>query len=93
MLFRQIFDEKLAQYAYLIGCQKTGEAVVIDPERDVDRYIDLAKATSELAVMAADCEAAANLGAGTRRHAAAAGAAATAEEVLDGMANRNASCK
>ena len=48
---------------------------------------------TELAVMAADCEAAANLGAGTRRHAAAAGAAATAEEVLDGMANRNASCK
>ena len=43
MLFRQIFDEKLAQYAYLIGCQQTGEALIIDPERDVDRYIDLAE--------------------------------------------------
>ena len=42
MLFRQIEDPKLAQYAYLIGCQRTGEAVVFDPERDVDRYIDLA---------------------------------------------------
>lgn len=43
MLFRQIFDEKLAQYAYLIGCQKTGEAIVIDPERDIDTYIDIAE--------------------------------------------------
>ncbi len=34
MFFRQIFDPNLAQYAYLIGCQRTREAVVIDPERD-----------------------------------------------------------
>jgi hydroxyacylglutathione hydrolase len=43
MFMRMIYDEKLAQAAYLIGCQRTGEAVVIDPERDVDRYIDLAE--------------------------------------------------
>jgi hydroxyacylglutathione hydrolase len=43
MLFRQIFDEKLAQYAYLIGCQQTGEAILIDPERDIDQYLDLAE--------------------------------------------------
>lgn len=43
MFFRQITDPKLAQYAYLIGCQKTGEAIIIDPERDVDRYIELAE--------------------------------------------------
>ncbi len=42
MFMRMIYDEKLAQAAYLIGCQRTGEAIVIDPERDVDRYIDLA---------------------------------------------------
>ena len=29
MLFRQYFDPKLAQYAYLVGCQRTGEAIVI----------------------------------------------------------------
>jgi len=45
MLFRQIFDERLAQYAYLVGCQRTREAIVVDPERDVDRY--LAAAASE----------------------------------------------
>ncbi len=44
MLFRQIFDETLAQYAYLIGCQQTGEALLVDPERDIDRYLDLAEA-------------------------------------------------
>ena len=42
MLLRMVYDEWLAQAAYLIGCQRTGEAIVIDPERDADRYIDLA---------------------------------------------------
>jgi len=39
MLFRMLYDDKLAQAAYLIGCQRTGEALVIDPQRDVERYI------------------------------------------------------
>ncbi|MGD2068089.1 MAG: rhodanese-like domain-containing protein [Gemmatimonadota bacterium] len=43
MLFRQIFDDRLAQYAYLVGCQQTGEALLIDPERDVDRYLVIAE--------------------------------------------------
>ena len=42
-VLRQIFDDKLAQYAYLVGCQATGEALVIDPERDVDRYVEMAE--------------------------------------------------
>jgi len=44
MFLRQISDVSLAQNAYLIGCQRTGEAIVIDPERDVDRYLALAAA-------------------------------------------------
>lgn len=43
MLFRQIWDAKLAQYAYLIGCQATGEAIIVDPERDIDQYLELAE--------------------------------------------------
>jgi hypothetical protein len=35
MLVRQLVDRALAQHAYLIGCQRTGEAILIDPERDV----------------------------------------------------------
>ena len=44
MLFRQISDPKLAQYAYLVGCQRTKEALLVDPERDVDRYLEIAQA-------------------------------------------------
>ncbi len=51
MFMRMIYDEKLAQAAYLIGCQRTGEAIVIDPERDVDRYINLA-ADNDLRIVA-----------------------------------------
>lgn len=43
MFFQQIFEEKLAQYAYLIGCQATGEAIIVDPMRDIDRYNAIAK--------------------------------------------------
>ena len=42
MFFRQVFDDTLAQYAYLIGCQRTGDAILFDPQRDIDRYVDLA---------------------------------------------------
>jgi len=38
VLFRQIADPGLAQYTYLVACQRTGEALLIDPERDIDRY-------------------------------------------------------
>lgn len=40
MLFRMLYDDKLAQAAYLIGCQQTGEALIVDPQRDVARYIN-----------------------------------------------------
>ena len=43
MLFRMLYDRKLAQACYFIGCQKTGDAIVIDPQRDVKRYLDLAR--------------------------------------------------
>ena len=44
MFFKRFFDIPLAQASYLIGCQRTGEAVVIDPNRDVQQYIDAAEA-------------------------------------------------
>ncbi len=42
MYLKQIYDAGLAQYAYLIGCQKTGEAILIDPLRDLDQYLEIA---------------------------------------------------
>jgi hydroxyacylglutathione hydrolase len=52
MYFKQFFDEKLAQYAYLVGCQANGTAVIIDPMRDIDQYIDAA-AKEKLTITAA----------------------------------------
>ena len=43
MLLRTIYDEKLAQASYLLGCQATGEALVIDPNRDAEQYIKAAR--------------------------------------------------
>lgn len=54
MYLKQISDPSLAQNAYLIGCQKTGEAIVIDPERDVDRYLELAEKEGLKIVAVAD---------------------------------------
>jgi hydroxyacylglutathione hydrolase len=42
MLFKHIYDEDLAQASYLIGCQRSGEAIVVDARRDVDTFIALA---------------------------------------------------
>ncbi len=54
MYFKQFFDDKLAQYAYLVGCQANGTAVVIDPMRDIDQYINAAAKENLTIVAAAD---------------------------------------
>ena len=42
MYFHRVYNDNLAQASYLVGCQQTGEAVVIDPRRDVGVYLELA---------------------------------------------------
>jgi len=54
MYFKQFFDEKLAQYAYMVGCQANGTAVVIDPMRDIEQYIHAAAQEGLTIVAAAD---------------------------------------
>jgi hydroxyacylglutathione hydrolase len=44
MYMKLLYDTKLAQASYLVGCQATGDAIVIDPSRNVDQYIALAAA-------------------------------------------------
>ena len=51
MFLRMVYDDKLAEAAYVIGCQRTGEAIVIDPERDVDRY-EMVAAANGLRIVA-----------------------------------------
>lgn len=43
MFFQHVYDKSLAQGSYLIGCQATDEAIVIDAQRDIDVYLDIAK--------------------------------------------------
>ncbi|HET8656269.1 MAG TPA: rhodanese-like domain-containing protein [Longimicrobiaceae bacterium] len=44
MILERFYDEKLAQASYLIGCPKTGSALVVDANRDVDPYVRAAEA-------------------------------------------------
>ena len=42
MLLERVYDEDLSQASYVIGCQAAGEALVVDPRRDIQVYLDLA---------------------------------------------------
>ena len=43
MYLKQFVDEGLGNSSYLIGSEATGLAAVIDPQRDVDRYLQVAE--------------------------------------------------
>ena len=43
MILRYVYNTQLAQASYLVGCAATGEALVVDPNRDIDQYIELAE--------------------------------------------------
>jgi hydroxyacylglutathione hydrolase len=43
MLLRRFHDPKLAQTSYLVGCHASREALVVDPNRDIDRYLRTAE--------------------------------------------------
>lgn len=44
MLLRRFYDPKLAQASYLVGCTISGEALVVDPNRDIAPYLETAEA-------------------------------------------------
>lgn len=43
MFFQHIYDKTLAQASYFIGCQAKNEAIVIDAQRDIDIYLEIAQ--------------------------------------------------
>ena len=43
MFFQRFYDDTLAQTSYLIGCAATGEAMVLDPNRDAAQYVRAAE--------------------------------------------------
>jgi hydroxyacylglutathione hydrolase len=44
MLFKRFYDDNLAQASYLIACERTREAIVVDPNLDIAQYIRAAGA-------------------------------------------------
>jgi hydroxyacylglutathione hydrolase len=43
MLLKYFYDNGLAQASYMVGCAETGEAIVVDPSRDVTPYLETAR--------------------------------------------------
>ncbi|MEM7312214.1 MAG: rhodanese-like domain-containing protein [Planctomycetota bacterium] len=43
MLLKYFYDSALAHASYMVGCQRTGEAVIVDPGRDIQQYLDMAE--------------------------------------------------
>lgn len=69
MFFKTFFDDKLAQNSYLVGCQQTGEAIVIDPARHIEPYIQAAEAEGLTITAAAETHIHADFVSGAREFA------------------------
>jgi hydroxyacylglutathione hydrolase len=74
MFFQHVYDKSLAQGSYLIGCQQCGVAMVIDPKRDVDTYLEIAKQNSMQITHVAETHIHADFLSGSRELAALTGA-------------------
>ncbi len=74
MLFKQIYEEGLAQGSYFIGCQSQGTAIVIDPRRDIQVYLDEARKNGMRIVAVSETHIHADYLSGARELARATGA-------------------
>ena len=74
MLLERIYDEDLAQASYFIGCQAKGLALVVDPRRDIDVYLNLAAKNGMTIVGVTETHIHADYLSGTRELAARTGA-------------------
>ena len=74
MYFQHVYDKSLAQASYFIGCQKAGVAIVIDPKRDVDTYLEIASQNNMKITHVAETHIHADFLSGSRELAALTGA-------------------
>lgn len=44
MILKRFYEDRLAQASYMAGCSTSGEAIVIDANRDIEQYIRAAEA-------------------------------------------------
>lgn len=74
MLLKYFYDNALAHASYLVGCQRTNEALIIDPGRDVTPYLELAQKEGMKIVGAAETHIHADYVSGARELAERTGA-------------------
>lgn len=74
MILRRVFEPGIAQAGYLVGCGATGEAIVIDPLRDIDPYLRIASEEGLTIVAVTETHIHADYLSGTRELAAKVGA-------------------
>lgn len=74
MLLRLLYEDQIAQASYLIGCPASGEALIIDPNRDVAQYIERAAQAGLRIVAVAETHIHADFVSGARELAACTGA-------------------
>jgi len=74
MLLRRFYDPKLAQASYLVACGRSGEAIVIDPNRDADQYVRAAESEGVRIRFVTETHIHADFVSGSRELAAATGA-------------------
>ena len=69
-MFQRFFDEGLAQSSFFLACPRTREAVIIDPRRDVDVYVEHARAHNVRIAYAFETHVHADFACGSRELAA-----------------------
>ena len=69
-MFRRFFEEGLAQSSYLLACDRTRRAVVIDPRRDIAGYVAAAREADLTITHAIDTHVHADFVSGARELAA-----------------------
>ena len=74
MFLRRFYDDGLAQASWMIGCQKTGDAIVIDANRDIRQYLEAAAAEKLRITQVTETHIHADFVSGTRELARATGA-------------------
>src|SRR4051812_33259378 len=74
MLFKRFYDDNLAQASYLVACERTREAIVVDPNTDVAQYTRAAGAERVKIAHVTETHIHADFVSGARALAATAGA-------------------
>ena len=69
-MFQRFYDEGLAQASFLIGCERTRQAVVIDPRRDASIYVEAARQAGATLVASIETHVHADFVSGARELAA-----------------------